>query len=239
MTLRSETREPVFNLPGVVTVLVVAMLAVHVVRLNLSPDADLEILALFAFVPDRLLDPETAKYVYPGGEGARIWCFVSYAFLHADFTHVAVNLPMLAAFGSLVARRVGPWHFLAFCAFTAAVSAATHLVAEWGDPAPVIGASGIVSGMMGAFVRIAVPAEGADRFPVPGAGPPPLASLGRVAAHPRARMFVVLFLLTNLILVFGGGAFLGPDASVAWEAHLGGFFGGLFAFPLFDRPARR
>jgi membrane associated rhomboid family serine protease len=51
-------------------------------------------------------------------------------------------------------------------------------------------------------------------------------------------IFLVIWLVTNLI--FGAGAqSLGfSDAPVAWIAHLGGFFSGLLLFPLFDRPFR-
>ena len=64
------------------------------------------------------------------------------------------------------------------------------------------------------------------------------ASLGGILADRRARLFLVVWLVTNFVF----GAFARPlglsDMPVAWVAHLGGFFAGIVLFPLFDRPTR-
>ena len=50
--------------------------------------------------------------------------------------------------------------------------------------------------------------------------------------------FAAAWVLINIALAFGGAAFAGEGVQIAWEAHLGGFFFGLFAYPLFDQAAR-
>ena len=59
----------------------------------------------------------------PGGLGADIWTFVTYAFIHGDWTHLGLNGVWLLAFGTPVARRFGMARFLAFFAVTAAAGA--------------------------------------------------------------------------------------------------------------------
>lgn len=105
--------------------------------------------------------------------------------------------------------------------------------------APLIGASGADSGLMGAVTRFifqpgaplgALGSRGAHE-----AETVPAASLGRVLTDRRARIFLVIWLVTNFVF----GAFARPlglsDMPVAWIAHLGGFAVGVLLFPLFDR----
>src|SRR6185295_19302766 len=92
---------------------------------------------------------------YPGGVGAAIWSFFTYAFLHAGFNHLLFNLLWLLAFGVPVARRFGAVRFLLFFLVAAAAGAAVHLAVHFGERDVVIGASASVSGAMGAAMRFA------------------------------------------------------------------------------------
>ena len=97
-----------FNVPPVVTATLAAMALVHAVRtLLLTPRDDAQFLLLFSFIPARY-DPAIAAQGVPGGWGADIWTFVTYAMIHADWTHLMLNGIWLLAFGSAVARRFGP-----------------------------------------------------------------------------------------------------------------------------------
>src|SRR5262245_65853199 len=88
----------------------------------------------------------------PSG-GADVWTFVTYAFIHADWTHLLVNSIWLLPFGSAVARRFGAVRFLAFFAVAAAAGAALHLATHAGEQFPMIGASAAISGTMAAAMR--------------------------------------------------------------------------------------
>ncbi len=239
-TAEPVERQPIFNMPPVVVVLVVAMLAIHA-GFQLLPDSVYpELLYSLAFVSGRF---GPSGDIVPGGEGARLWSWITYAFLHADWVHVAFNLPMLAALGSLFVRRAGAARFLVFFVLTAAAAAGTHLLTHPGDYTPVIGASGAVSGLLGAWLRFAY-APGGPMAPVwirTSEGPmrvasPRVPALGILEAlgEKRVLAFLVVFFILNMLFAFGGGAIVGEQSSVAWEAHLGGLAAGFLAFGWVD-----
>jgi membrane associated rhomboid family serine protease len=157
---------------------------------------------------------------------------------HVNFTHLAFNLIWLVAFGTPVARRFGTWRFLAFFAFTAATGALAHLISHLGEDVPVIGASAAVLGMMAAAMRFVFQPGGplgllrlseAETYRVPAK---PLAALVR---DPRLLMFGLAWFGLNALLGLPLFAMPGTEgASVAWQAHIGGFIGGLLAFAVFD-----
>lgn len=230
MTERWDRRggEPVFDLPGVLVAIVAGLVGVHALRGFLAPIDDDMVLALFAFVPDRFL-PEAGEPAYPGGWGAMAWSFVSHAALHGSWMHLLFNAVILAAVGKPVVHRLGAARFLALAAVSAACGAAVHLAVDWGSPAPMIGASGVVFGVFGAALRFV--------FVSPWG---PLPSAFGALRVPRVRSFVVALVVMNLIMVVVGSApFGGGDGGVAWAAHLGGFLAGFFGFRLFDRPRTR
>lgn len=237
-------REPILNLPAVITGLVVAFILVHVVlTIVVSPRDNLELLALFAFVPDRYLGEEEIGFVYPGGLAAKAWTFVTYAFIHGDWSHLLVNSAWLAAFGSAVARRFGTGRFLAFSAMGAAAGAALHLALHWGEPIPVVGASAAVSAHTAAAMRFVFLTGGplsAFRLEKGDAmWRVPALPLVETLANRRVMLFIGLWFALNLL--FGLMPWLATgdaNVSIAWEAHLGGFVAGLLLFPLFD-PVRR
>ena len=149
-------REPLFNIPPVIVALLAVLALVHAVRTYLLTDQqDMEFLLTFAFIPARYDTSIVLGGVLPGGFGAELWTFVTYALIHADWTHFGVNAVWLLPFGSAVARRFGPLRFLLFFAVTAAAGAALHLATHAGEEMPVIGASAAISGTMAAAMRFA------------------------------------------------------------------------------------
>lgn len=217
-----------FDLPRVLVVIVAVLVALQVVRDRLAPGDDDLVLALFAFIPDRFV-LEAGEPAYPGGWGALGWTFLSHALLHGSWMHLLLNAAMLAAVGRVVVRRIGTGRFLALAGVSAIGGASAHLLAEWGSGAPMIGASGVVFGVIGAALRfVFMPLW----LPLPSA----IAAL-RVA---RVRSFIGALVVMNVLLVvlgtapFGGG----DDSSVAWAAHLGGFLAGFLGFSLVDPPRR-
>ncbi|QIB36375.1 rhomboid family intramembrane serine protease [Ancylobacter pratisalsi] len=238
--LSHQKGQPLLNVPTVITVLAVVMLAIQLVRDYLDPDSAVEVLALFAFIPARYDPSVFAEGVLPGGWGADLWTFVTYAFLHGGWTHVGLNLLWLLAFGSPVARRFGTVRFLLFFAVTAAAGAGLHLLTHEGEVVPVIGASASVSGCMAAAIRFMFASEahvpwGADMYSQ--SVNYPAAPLTVVMRDRRVLAFVVVWFLINLGVGLAGTSGM-VDGSVAWEAHIGGFLVGLLMFPLFDPVGR-
>ncbi len=219
--------EPMFDLPKPLVAIVVVLVAIHLLRGFLTPGEDDMVLALFAFIPDRYV-LEAGVPAYPGGWGGLVWSFLTYAGLHGSWMHLVLNAVMLAAVGRAVVQRLGTLRFLALVIVSAAAGAATHLVVDWGSGAPMIGASGVVFGVMGAVLRFV--------FASPWL---PLPSAFGALALPRVRGFIVALVVMNVILVVLGSAPFGGDGgAVAWAAHLGGFLAGFLGFRLFDRPWR-
>lgn len=219
---------PVFNAPRIVIVSLAVLVLAHVVRTSLlSQDADEWLIGAAAFIPARYDDLDL-----PGGMLAKLASPLTYALLHGDYTHLVFNCGWLLAFGTIVARRVSAAGFLALAGASAIGGALLFLVMNLGLRQPMIGASGAISGLMGAAVRfIFLPDAGS----MPGSGYAPSMTLTEVLGDRRCRMLIGSWLLFNLLF----GLFLGQlftDSPIAWEAHVGGFMTGLLLFPLFERP---
>jgi len=230
-------RERIFNIPGAVLALTALLLGIHLFQeFLLTMEQTNELLALFAFSPLRYA--EIVPPWLPHWWGPKIWTFVTYAFFHAGFNHLLFNLVWLLAFGPPIARRFGWGRFLVFCAATAAAGAAAHLAMHLGEPAPMIGASAAISGLMAAAMRFVFQRGGPlgllgrgeeeESYHVPAA---PLSTMLR---DPRILAFLAVWFGVNIIFGIGAVSMPGTEGSVAWEAHIGGFLTGLLAFSLFD-----
>jgi membrane associated rhomboid family serine protease len=169
------------------------------------------------------------------------WTPLTYAFLHGDWTHVGLNCVWFVAFGAPVARRFGVRRFLIFCFATAIAGAAVHFLTHMTDLQPVIGASAIVSGAMGAAVRFAFQpgaSLGSRRGDAMGAGARPAAlSLSEVVGDRRAMSFLAFWFLSNILFGVAAAPLGISESAIAWEAHIGGFLVGLLAFRWFDSPS--
>ena len=224
------------NVPPVVTLTIAVMVIVHAIRtLVLSPADDMRALLLFSFIPARY--DEAIGVTAPGGWGAEIWTFVSYAFLHGDLTHLIVNSVWLLAFGSAVARRFGALRTMVFFLVTAAAGAAAHLVTNPGDYSPVVGASASISGFMAAAIRFVFQAGGplgVFRAEASRAYLTPAAPLTVTLRDPRVLAFLGVWFGLNILFGLGSVSLTDEQQSIAWQAHIGGFVAGLLLFPLFD-----
>jgi membrane associated rhomboid family serine protease len=227
-----------FNVPAVILAMIAVLALVHAYLVLAPVEQTNEFLILFAFFPVRYDWSVLADEMWAVGWGAAVWTFVTYAFIHGDLTHLFFNCIWLLAFGTPVARRFGAFRFIVFCLVTAVAGAAVHLATHLGDMRPMIGASAAISGAMAAALRFILQRGG------------PLGALGstdekvyRVPAVPltqmlrdsRVLLFLVMWFGTNLLFGIGTVSLPGMEQqAVAWEAHVGGFFAGLFLFALFD-----
>lgn len=226
----SRPRQPILNVPSVVTAVLAVLAVVHGLRALLSRGADLEVLLLFAFIPARY---EGGFVPLPGGVAADAWTFVTYALLHADLMHLGFNAIWLLAFGTPLARRFGTLRFLLFCAVTAAGGALAHLVTHAGQVQPMVGASAVISGAMAAAMRFAFQPGGAMQWR--GNMHLPAVPLFSALRDPRVLVFLAVWLGLNLLFGLGSVPILGADQPIAWQAHVGGFLAGLLLFGFFDR----
>ena len=224
----SPPREPILNVPGIVTAVLVFMWAIEALRVYaLSPEANISLLVQTAFIP--------VRYAIPLSEQSLAWAWspLTYSFLHGGFGHLIVNSVWLVAFGAVVARRIGAARFCVFWIATAVAAAGLHLALHWGEQTPVIGASGVVSGLMGAASRFAFPQSG--RFRRETAHFLPRLSIAESLSNRTVLIFLGVWFAINALTAFGFGTDPRSTAQVAWEAHIGGFLCGFIGFSLFDR----
>ena len=172
----AQRHEPIFDVPGVVVVLALVLLAIFAVFDWASATTQDAVLRGLAFAPGRLTiglwpakaldlvvrantDPvaleqaRAMRDLHALSGGPKPWTLLTYAFLHGSWTHVLLNTIWLFAFGPPVARRFGSAQFLVFMAVTAIASALAHWASAPMDFSPLIGASGADSGLMGAATR--------------------------------------------------------------------------------------
>ncbi|MGV7219377.1 rhomboid family intramembrane serine protease [Bradyrhizobium sp. UFLA05-112] len=233
--LHDARREPVLTLPRALTAYVALLVVIHL-RVLLPPELENWTIDVFGFIPKRY-DSSLLNLSIPGGTGAKVWTFVTYSLLHANLTHLGFNVLWLLPFGSALARRFGPVRFYLFLAMTAAAGALAHLLTHEHAVVPMIGASASVSGAMAAAIRFAF-VRGSflsfSRSDADTAAKVPALPLSRALRDGRVMGFLAVWFGVNII--FGIGA-IGVDtegATVAWQAHIGGFFAGLLLFSLFD-----
>jgi membrane associated rhomboid family serine protease len=234
----ARSSEPIFNVPAVVLSIIVVLVLIQAGReWLLTDDENLYFLLYFAFIPARYDTSQLGTESFPGGLGAQIWTFLTYAFLHADFIHVGVNSIWLLPFGSAMARRFGTWRFLGFFAVTAIAGSALHLLTHPRELLPMIGASAAVSGLMAGSLRFVFEIGGPlDMFRThdEAAFRVPAAPLLVALRDPRIIIFLVAWFGLNLLFGIGVPSLPGIEQSVAWQAHIGGFLAGLILFALFD-----
>ncbi len=166
----------------------------------------------------------------PGGMGGicRLggvtWpALVTSMFLHGSWMHIVGNLWFLWIFGNNVEDSMGHGRFLVFYLLTGLVASAGHVVSDPGSVVPMVGASGAISAIMGAYLVL----------------------------YPRARVHT-LFIIIIIIRVFplpawffllywffiqvasSGMQGAGSPGGVAFWAHIGGFLGGVALVKLFQ-----
>ena len=223
--------EPMFNVQSSVLAVLGAMVAVHLVRMGLSADWDTWLTLALAFIPARY---SGFAAMLPGGDTATVTSFVTHTLVHGDWVHLGLNAAWLVAFGGAVANRIGTVRFLLFFCLCAVAGAATFLAFNPGAMVPMVGASGAISGLMGATMRFLFTAVDGRGLAALREDPrsAPLMPLRAALTDKRVVVVTVVFLVANILAVFGLGSV--GESGIAWEAHIGGYFAGLLTFGFFD-----
>ena len=173
----------------------------------------------YGMIPARLFGAEAA-YGLPNIIPA--WATtISSMFLHGGFMHLAGNMLYLWIFGDNVEDSIGRRNFVIFYVLCGIAAALAQALVDPGSQIPMIGASGAIAGVLGAYLLL----------------------------HPRANIrcligFFIFFRMVNVpaFLVLGGWIglqffSLGQiDSNVAYVAHIGGFVAGMALIPFFKKP---
>jgi membrane associated rhomboid family serine protease len=225
------SREPFLNAPAIVFWLIALLVVAHVVRVMLPEPWPDDLLFEFSFIPARYSADFLAAHGIPAPSLVeQAIPFVSYMFLHGNYMHLGVNSLWLLAFGPIVAKRLKAAKFLLFFLFCGIASIALHLIVYFGAEEPVVGASGAISGLMGAAIRIFY-GRLMYRHVTPEGQALPLAP---VFSRPILG-FTAVWLIANFFAGVTGLGLTDETQSVAWVAHLGGYLAGIFAISVFDR----
>lgn len=168
----------------------------------------------------RCLDNDDFDRAFPD---KNVWLAAVFSmFLHGGWLHLGGNMLFLWVFGNNIEDKLGPIPYLGFYLAGGVVATIAHVMVDPSSTVPVIGASGAIAGVMGAYL----------------------------VWFPRARivtLFIVFFFFVSEIsaawllgIWFVLQFFTGPDSGVAWMAHVGGFvFGVLVGLLLRDKARAR
>ena len=202
----NRARRPAWVVKGLVLVNALAFL----LELVWGPEA---VVQAYGFVPALFFQD-------PLGQGYRLFTSM---FLHGGFFHILSNMWFLWVFGDNVEDRMGHGRFLLFYLLGGVAAALAQGLFTPASPIPMIGASGAVSAILGAYYVL----------------------------FPRAYVVSVVLFIFPLFVTFPAGVYLGYWAflqllqgllglpGVAWWAHLGGFLFGVWAGPRLARRWRR
>jgi len=141
-----SARQPIFRAPGVVVALIGLLALAHAARVWAPAPWPDEIAGDYALTP--------LAYLTGGDWFHRLVPPFSHMLLHASWTHLVINCVWLLAFGPVVARRFGGVPFLIFFALCGVAGAAFFVAMDWGVAVGAVGASGAISGLMGAAIRM-------------------------------------------------------------------------------------
>ena len=238
----NDHRQWVYRAPIVVTGLILVILAIHLL-LAFGPKQPMLYLEFWgSLIP--------ARYG-PGmiGNTSPLLLILppfTHMFLHGGTTHLMLNLMFLLAFGTPVANRFlgsapvaargsaiettwrpGGVRFLVFFLAGGLAGGTLFTALHLSDPVRAVGASGAISALMAAAIRITRPVPGKGMVNIDG----PLLPLldGRVIR------FSIAIIVLNVLIGVLGNRFVPGGAQIAWEAHIGGYLFGLLAIGLFDR----
>ncbi len=149
-------------------------------------------------------------------------------FLHGGFLHLAGNMLYLWIFGNNIEDSLGHIRFLIFYLFSGAIAAYAHALTDSGSLIPMIGASGAVSGVLGAYLLLFPKAKVYTFF-----------FFGFFWQIVRLPAIVVIGFWAVIQIVSGMLSYgTGQQGGVAWFAHIGGFAIGLITIKLW-LPKRR
>jgi membrane associated rhomboid family serine protease len=208
---------PVRRTPVVTIAIVAACIAVFAYKLGLDSagagEGDL-LLLQHGLVPANL----TAAFESGRGLGEQLLAVLTSMFLHVNLLHLGGNMVYLWIFGNNIEDRLGRLPFIAFYLFGGASAALAQVAIDPSSPIPMVGASGAISAVLGAYLVL-----------FPGARVLSLIFLGFFYQLIEIPAVIVLGLWFVLQLVDGIGSLglAGAEGGVAFFAHVGGFVAGV------------
>lgn len=212
--------------PVTVSVIIAVNLGLQLLVSGMPPEIREGLMRLLGVVPARYAFPDWAALSGFPAMGALP--FFSYMFLHAGWWHVIMNMWMLWIFADNIEDVMGHLRFLVFYVLCGLAALALHMAFNLTESSPIIGASGAIAGVLGAYITLYPRGKVLTLIPI---------IIVPYFVQLPAWLFLGFWFASQ---VFSGlfetlGA---PVAGIAWWAHVGGFLAGMFLVRLFMRPER-
>ena len=213
------------SFPLMTLLLIAANIAVFIHQISLPPRAADAFIMTYGLIPAKISMALAGRhYTLAQALVPLLTCM----FLHGGWLHIIGNMWFLWIFGANVEDRLGALPFLLFYLVCGIGSGVTQAAFSWGSKIPSLGASGAISGVLGAYIIF---------FP----GSRILTLIPLFIIFFTARIPAVIFIgLWFLVQFLSGLGSMGAvnSGGVAWWAHVGGFLMGMIlALGLKRRPA--
>ena len=206
------------NFPAVNVLIIGLNIVVFLWELLQGPDLK-EVFYVYGMVPLRYSNPELAAHFT---NFKQYLPFLTSMFLHGGFLHIIMNMWFLYIFGDNIEDRLGHIRYLAFYLFCGVAAGLVHLFTNWNSNVPTIGASGAISGVMGAYLLLYPRSRILTLIPI--------FFFFQFVEIP-AFIFLAFWFLLQL---FSAGLTPRNVGGVAFWAHIGGFVAGLIFIRIFD-----
>jgi hypothetical protein len=206
------------NFPAVNVLIISLNIIVFLWELLQGPDLN-DVFYAYGIVPLRYSNPELAAHFT---NFQRYFPFLTSMFLHGGFLHIIMNMWFLHVFGDNVEDRLGHIRYFVFYFFCGVVAGLVQLFTNWNSNIPTIGASGAISGVMGAYLFFYPRSKILTLIPI--------FFFFQFVEIP-AFIFLGFWFLLQL---FSAGLTPKNVGGVAFWAHIGGFAAGLIFVRLFD-----
>lgn len=195
--------------------------------LTLTPHAREVLFHLLGVVPLRFTEPEMAAAAgYPANG---VYTYLTYMFLHGGWMHFIVNMWTLWIFADNIEDVMGPWRFFLFYICSGLAALSIHYLFNMHSAVPVVGASGAIAGVMGAYFLLYPHAKVITLLPI--------FFLPLILELP-AVLFLGIWFMTQFFSGVSGLVSAQEAGGIAWWAHAGGFVAGMLLLPLFRRRGR-
>ena len=209
---------PKETFPLVTILIILINIAVFMYQLSLEPEARQELIMRAGATPHEISHGEDRPPLL--GYPVQL-TLLSSIFLHGGLLHILGNMLYLWIFGRNVEDRVGHLGFVFFYLICGVIASIVHIGIRPESTIPMVGASGAISGVLGAYLILS-----------PGARILTLITFGFFIRLVEIPAIIILSLWIILQLINATSL---HQTNVAWFAHIGGFFAGLLLIPLFRK----
>ena len=205
-----KDENPTKNFPLITIMLIVSNTLIFLYQIS-QPMEIIRTFSTFGLIPVHLIESPISTYP----------TIYSSMFLHSGIGHLVGNMLYLWIFGNNIEDFLGRVRFVIFYLICGTLASIGHILTDLQSDIPMVGASGAISGILGAYLIL---------FPF--ARVKTLVFLGFLITIIRVPA-IILLLIWILIQVFSG--VIAGDGSVAWFAHIGGFISGMLLILPFQK----